>query len=334
VYNGEKYLAGSIEALLGQTYTDFELIISDNASTDGTADICKEFLSLDSRIRYFRQPVNIGSAPNHNFTFQQARGELFKWAASDDLYARTLLERCVAAIDEHPEAVLAHSWTAAIDDADNLVQALEYPLETNSPSAPARFCSMLFGTGEDDQGLIRADDQYGVIRSEVLRKIGPQGSFYHSDRVIMADLVLHGPFYQVPEWLYFRRDHSGRPQHATPSVRGWCANLDPNRANRFRHPAARLLAEYLLGYAKAIRKAPLSNQDRRACYGHLVRWTASRFLPALVRAARGGILATNSPVPVPPPPSGLSLDVVVAKRNGQDHSVQAMASNSEPVPPL
>ena len=91
VYNGEKFLAESIESLLGQSYEDFELIISDNASTDGTADICRRYAQQDPRIRYIRQQQNIGSAPNHNFVIEQARGELFKHASHDDLYARDLV---------------------------------------------------------------------------------------------------------------------------------------------------------------------------------------------------------------------------------------------------
>ncbi len=74
VYNGEEYLTESLEALLGQTYEDFELIISDNDSTDGTADICRRYAKQDSRIRYFRQPRNIGCNPNHNFVIKQAPG--------------------------------------------------------------------------------------------------------------------------------------------------------------------------------------------------------------------------------------------------------------------
>src|SRR5215472_3946539 len=93
VYNGEDYLAESLEALLGQSYEDFELIISDNASTDSTADICRRYEKQDSRIRYVRQPRNIGAGPNHNYVVRHARGELFKWAAHDDLYARDLLKR-------------------------------------------------------------------------------------------------------------------------------------------------------------------------------------------------------------------------------------------------
>jgi glycosyltransferase involved in cell wall biosynthesis len=74
VYNGEKYLAESVDSLLGQTFEDFELIISDNASTDSTAGICRRYAKQDSRIRYIRQPRNIGLAANHNFVIGQARG--------------------------------------------------------------------------------------------------------------------------------------------------------------------------------------------------------------------------------------------------------------------
>jgi len=313
VYNGEKYIGESLDALLGQTYEDFELIISDNASTDGTAAICHSYQRLDSRIRYVRQPRNIGSAVNHSFVFTQARGELFKWAAADDLYARDLLERCVAVLDENPQVVLAHSWTAAVDDDGKLTQALRYPLATDAPAAPERFRSMLFGSGEDDRGLIRADDQYGVIRSAVLRKVAPQNSFYHSDRVIMTEIVLHGPFQQVPEWLYFRRDHADRPQHSSPTVRGWCVNLDPRRANRLLHPTGRLLAEFVYGYVAAIRRAPLSSADRRACYQYLVQWGGGRALPVARRALGGGMFSGGT-VAIPPPPTSISLEAVVAGR--------------------
>ena len=271
VYNGENYLAESLDALLGQSYDDFELIISDNASTDGTADICRRYEKQDSRIRYIRQPLNIGLAPNHNFVFRQSRGELFKWASHDDLYARDLLKRCVDALDENPQVVLAHSWTALVDDAGAVTKLLEYPLATASPRAPERFRSMLFANG--------GDDVYGIVRADVLRRTALHGSHHHADRTITTDIALLGPFYQVPEYLYFRRDHPGREERACPTLRTRCANMDPRRADRLRHPAARLYGEYILGYVTGIRRAPLSSADRRECYRHLADWMASRARP-------------------------------------------------------
>ena len=127
VYNGERYLAESLDALLAQTYADFELIISDNASTDRTAEICREYAARDPRIRYVRQPVNVGAGPNHNLLVPLARGTYFKWASHDDLYAPTLLELCVRELEEHPEAVLAHCREGFIDDAGTMVRVIERP---------------------------------------------------------------------------------------------------------------------------------------------------------------------------------------------------------------
>ena len=206
VYNGEDYLTESLDALLGQTYEDFELIISDNASTDGTADICQRYAKQDSRVRYVRQPRNIGLARNHDFVFQQSCGELFKWAAADDLYGQHLLERCVDALDEYPDVVLAHTWEAAIDASGTVIQSFEYPLATDSANAPERFRSILFGSSGlfeskdpdvrgfvrvDNQGILRACDEYGVIRTDVMRRIAPHASYHHSDRVLVCELALH-----------------------------------------------------------------------------------------------------------------------------------------------
>jgi glycosyltransferase involved in cell wall biosynthesis len=269
VYNGENYLAEAIESLLGQTYEDFELIISDNASSDGTEDICRHYEAQDRRIRYIRQPRNIGGAPNHNYLVTQARGELFKWAAHDDLYARDLLQRCVEALDKFPHVILAHSWTATVDGLGDIIAPIRYTLATASPSAPDRFRSMLYDVGGDDDG--------GVIRMSVLRRTALLGSYHHSDRTLVAELALHGPFYQVPDWLYFRRDHPERAERAFVTVRSWCANLDPRRSSALRNPAIRLYAEYVWAFADGIRRAPLPGADKRACYRHLLSWLPSRF---------------------------------------------------------
>ena len=141
VYNGEDYLAESLDALLGQTYEDFELIISDNASTDGTGDMCRRYAKQDTRIRYVLQPENLGLARNHNFVFQESRGELFKWAAADDLYGQDLLQRCVDALDEHPDVVLAHAWEAAID-ASGTLSAIRPRIPSAPASCPDRACQL------------------------------------------------------------------------------------------------------------------------------------------------------------------------------------------------
>lgn len=283
VYNGEKSLPESLDALLGQSYPDFELVISDNGSTDGTADICHGYARQDSRIRYIRQPRDIGRVPNHNFLIGQARGELFKWAACDDLYARDLLKRCVEALDEYPDVVLAHSWEAVIDDSGAVISLVEYPVATDAPRTPERFRSMLF----DGWG----DDSYGVIRTEVLRRTPLLGSYHLADRTFTTEIALHGPFYQVPDWLYFRRD----APEMTFTVRERCAYLDPRRANRLRYPVARLYAEYVLAYIGMIQRAPLTPAERQECYRYLARWVTGRVLPVAHRALRRETINNRAP---------------------------------------
>jgi glycosyltransferase involved in cell wall biosynthesis len=299
VYNGEKYVAESLDALLGQSFTDFELIISDNASTDSTGDICRRYEKQDSRVRYFRQSRNVGLAPNHNFVAEQARTELFKWASNDDLYARDLLERCIDVLDKYPDAVLAHSWTAMVDESGVVTKAFKYPLNTASQRAPERFRSLLFDSG--------GDDDYGIVRTEILRRTAMKESYHHADRTIIAELSLYGRFCQVPDWLYFRRDHADRAERAYPSLRSRCVNMDPRRADPLRHPAVRLYGEYIWGYVSAIRRAPLSAQDRRECYRYLAQWLASH-----VRRGAGG---QDEPIPVAH--HDILVDSIVAGRQAR-----------------
>lgn len=309
VYNGANFLAESLEALLGQTYEDFELIISDNSSIDETADICRRYAKQDSRIRYIRQPYNIGLSPNHNFVIRQARGELVKMASHDDLYARDLLKRCIDALDGHPEAVLAHCWEARIDPAGKVIKALGYSVAADAPWAPDRFRSMLFD-GWDDY-------TYGVIRTKSLLRTHLLRSHHLADRTINTELSLHGPFCMVPEWLYFRREHPGRtsehPGRVTPyTVRTRSTGLDPRRANRIKHPIVRLYGEYVWGYVEAIRSAPLSLAQRQECYRHLARWLAWRFPPVVRRSLHAGALHDTEQVLTTLPE--ISVDAIVAGR--------------------
>ncbi|MFG3053281.1 glycosyltransferase family 2 protein [Kitasatospora sp. NPDC048239] len=301
VYNGEEYLAESLDALLGQTYEDFELIISDNASVDATPDICRRYAARDSRIRYLRLPRNIGATPNHNRVFAESRGELFKWASHDDLYGRDLLLRCVEALDERPDVILAHADQAVVDGDGQVKVPYEYGLATASRHAPERFRSMLFEPG--------GDDFYGVVRADVLRRVKPLDSYHHADRTFVAEIGLHGPFHQVPELLYFRRDHPTRAERANPSKRSRCVNLDPRRAGPL-HPTPRLLAEYVLGFVSALRRAPLSSADRRACYRHLAAWLTSRARP-------GAGERVEDRAPVDPAALTVSVDALVAGREGR-----------------
>ena len=208
---------------------------------------------------------------------------------------------CVAALDEHPAVVLAHSWSAQIDETNAVTEVVDYPVNTAAPHAPERLRSMLFDGWGDDEG--------GVLRTDVLRRTALHGSYHFADRTFTVELALHGPFYMVPEYHYFRRHHSGQGG-ARASIRTRCANLDPRRASRLRHPTARLYAEYIGSYVAAIRRAPLSTSDKRECYQVLSRWVASRALPVAGRTlTRSGLQMDEMSSPVP---DDISVGAVVA----------------------
>src|SRR5512141_2931759 len=112
VYNGEKYLELTIKSILAQSFTDFELIIADNASTDRTQEICQIYAARDRRIRYLRNEQNLGAAPNHNRVFQLSSGEYFKWSGYDDLIKPDFLAKCIDILDRNPSVAICMPKTA------------------------------------------------------------------------------------------------------------------------------------------------------------------------------------------------------------------------------
>jgi hypothetical protein len=148
----------------------------------------------------------------------------------------------------------------------------------------------------DNDGILRACDEYGVIRTAVMRQIPPLGSYHHSDRIIVCELALHGRFHITPDWLYFRRDTPDRTYNVSPKLRTRCEIMDPARKNRLRHPTARLVAEYFGGYVGAIGRAPISAAEKRECYRNLGQWITdrgvSKFVPRQLVPAEDRLAAT------------------------------------------
>jgi hypothetical protein len=193
-----------------------------------------------------------------------ARGRLFKWAAHDDLFAPKLVERCIEALDSQPELILAHAYMGNVDERGELLKIYEYRLATDSPRPSDRFRSLMFTDG--------GDDFYGVIRTELMRRIPPHNSYHNAGRKLIAELSLYGPFHQVPEIMFFRREHPGRGDNRG-SIKSVCTNLDPRRKG---HSTARLVAEMVAAYPVAINRAPLSAAERRRCYQVYLEWIAAR----------------------------------------------------------
>jgi len=216
VYNGERFIAAALDALLTQSFADIEVVISDNGSTDRTEEICRRYAQTDPRVRYDRTPENRGLAWNFNRVVELARGEYFKWAACDDLCAPTYVERCVQILDRNPDVVWCHSQTRYIDISGQLL-ATGTPLAfldpgdgstgaaipwTRASARPyQRFYAVMTGPGE-------VYDLYGLMRTAALKRTQGFLPFYGADRVLLAELSFVGRYAEVPEPLFFARRHA------------------------------------------------------------------------------------------------------------------------------
>lgn len=207
VYNGERFLPETLDSLLAQTEGDFEILLCDNGSSDGTEAICRDYAARDPRIRYERNERNHGAAFNFNRTLDLARAPYFKWAAADDVCAPTFLEQCLAAIEADPGAVLAYPLTAMIDDGgaligrpDDVVRLGEWPADVRG-----RTRTIVGAVFRD--GRAAATTVHGVIRTEALRRAHPFGAYFGSDFALVTELALLGGIAEVPELLAFMRRH-------------------------------------------------------------------------------------------------------------------------------
>jgi hypothetical protein len=195
VYNAERYLSAAIDSLLSQTFTDFELLIADNASTDSTQRICREYAARDARVRYFRHQENMGAGWNHNYLLNLARSEFFKWAAGDDLCAPTFLERCIDALD-NPDAVLSHPLTRIIgENGASPGDSEDVEPDAMSPQVTRRFRDLAVE-------YHRCYAIFGVMRRNILALTGGQPNCVHGDAILLAHLALYGPFHAVPEYQF------------------------------------------------------------------------------------------------------------------------------------
>ncbi|MFS0513957.1 glycosyltransferase family 2 protein [Nostoc sp. UIC 10607] len=199
VYNGEKFIKEAIDSLLAQTFEDFELIISDNASTDKTEEICRAYAEQDQRICYYRNDKNIGCARNFNRVFKLSSGEYFKWAAYDDLHAPDFIKKCVEVLDQDPSIILCHSHTYFIDEQGNFLQNYDIKLKADALKPHKRFHELL------TKHLCY--QCYGVIRASALRMVPPMGGYGNADGILLLRLGLLGRFYEIPEYLFFARSH-------------------------------------------------------------------------------------------------------------------------------
>lgn len=261
VFNGENYLEEALDSILAQTFSNFELIISDNASTDRTREICRAYAARDPRVRYYRNATNLGAAKNYNRVVELASGEYFKWAAHDDLCAPELLERCVEVLDREPDVVLCYARSTIVDGYKNLIEHHFDHFNLQSPKPHERY-------RDSFRGSAFCHPVFGVIRTSTLKKTGLIGHYASSDKVLLGELALLGKFHEVPDHLFIRRLHSDSSVLANPTDNEMAAWFDP--ATRGRVPAPRW--KRFIEHTRAIRRAQLGMYERIRCYIELGRF--------------------------------------------------------------
>ena len=264
VYNGINYLAQALASIQQQTFADFELIIGDNASTDGTSDLCADHAARDRRIRHHRHPTNLGAAANFNRTFELAGGRWFKWCAHDDLLAPSISSAASPVLERRPEVVLCQSQVQDIDPDGRrrgIFDPARLPADHPSPSTRvgarfrARYCMEVFG----------------VIRATALRGSGLIADHVGGDRPLLARLAARGRFATIPEPLFLNRDHAQRSNRSgvRPSERlRWYGAAGRRRAL----PTWVLYAAYL----DIVRTELPAGRERLRGYGQLLRSLAAR----------------------------------------------------------
>jgi len=230
VYNGERYLAAAIESHLAQTYGDFELVISDNGSTDATADICNEYASRDNRIKVLRSNQNRGILWNHRRVFEAVESprQYFRWAAADDVLEHGLLKTMVDVLEARPEVEAVVPNTRNIDCDDRPIGSMSRALDLQSPDAFERARAVLLGGYQ----MVIA---FGLFRASTLQRLRTRPDYLGWDFVFLWELALHGQMVQTSGPALLRRFHPGATSRVKTAseMRKW---VEPNSSAGMRFP--------------------------------------------------------------------------------------------------
>lgn len=267
VYQGEAYLAETLNSVLAQEFADFDLLISDNASTDGTADICREYRSRDQRIRYVRNDENLGAARNYNKVFELTTGRYFKWVSYDDLLGPSYLRRCVEVLDDAPDSVsLCYPRTVIIDAAGAYVRNHDdnFDIRSDDPAERLRQFARKWSW---------CNPCFGLHRRTILSRTNLVEPYISSDVTLLAELALRGEFWELPDRLFFRRVHATSSRQGDVTIDDVATWFDPaSRPGRL-HPRNRVLFEIL----RSIERSDLPRVDRVRCHAAFIAaWTERR----------------------------------------------------------
>ena len=262
VYNCEKYVAQSLESLLGQTYGDFELLISDNASTDGTEEVCRRYVAVDKRVRYIRRTENIGGPGNFRHVFSLCSGAYHKWSTADDYWHPAFLEEAVAVLDQNPDVVLCYPKTRLVDAEGATLSDYNDMLHLVDASPRVRFRELYRLIG-----LCNA--QLGLIRREAMLKTRLIARHHASDADFLGELALLGKFWLLAEVRFFRRFHPESSSWTRADAEQQRKFYEPgSKVDRGMHTWRRILFQYDMVW-----RSPVELADKLALMVDLGRWT-------------------------------------------------------------
>ena len=225
VYNEVRFVGQAIDAVLKQDYSDLELIISDNSSTDGTREICEQYAKADERVTYIRHDENRGAAWNFAYVFHGCKTPYFMWAGSHDLINRSLISKCLPVLENDNETAVAYPQTQVINGSgDVIIERTQDAIDTRGEGLVRRVSHIV-------KGLSRCDMLYGVFRTEILRKCRLGIVCRGTDHVLLMETSLHGAIAYIPEVLFVRRE--ARPDaflslSSHERTRSQLARVDPS----------------------------------------------------------------------------------------------------------
>jgi glycosyltransferase involved in cell wall biosynthesis len=273
VYNAAQFLDETIRSILRQSYADFELIISDNASTDRTFHICRSYAQRDGRIRLFQNEINQGAAYNYNRVLELARGRFFLWHAMDDLIDPEFLAVCVELLNNNPSASVAYTGARVIDSNGVEINIQCRPVLFDSMDLVQRFSSALDPIPYNDCAI------FGMMRRKILHRTRGMGAYLAADRCFTAELLLHGFFVKSPRVLFSRRKHANNVGTSEKFLAWW----SPRLIGQVTFPLWRVLFED----TRAVKRSDLSWYMKFKLYGVLACWGFRRRISLLYELKKG-----------------------------------------------
>jgi glycosyltransferase involved in cell wall biosynthesis len=280
LYNREKYVGAAIDAHLKQTYEDFELIITDNASTDRSPEICRAYAAADPRVKYHRNSRNLGATGNYRRCFELSTGEYFRWTPSDDLVSPNLLQRAVEVLDTDPSIMVAYGRTILVDALGTRLSDFDERLHLMDDRPSQRWKGV-------QRNLRMGNLHYGLTRAAKLHRTGLLRNYSGGDFPLIAEMSLYGKFYEISDAFFYRRIHEGASSALT-TLKDVMNFFDPCKPQDF---FARTWV-HLAANWWSVTRSPINLPEKVRIYGYMARqvvWSRQALTSELAGMVRHAI---------------------------------------------